>query len=475
MKMRNYFKFIWMLVLVFSFVSVSCSSDDPVPANNGNGNGNGDGDGTTEGISGDMAKMEFEENTLYKVTGDLFVPEGQSVTIPKGVTLEFQEGPAGEAWFLEVFGSLYILGEENARVTLTASDALINSSKNQGIGQLWGGVIGTVTAGDLVIRYTDILHPGGAARQENAMAQPATGGGGELSAGDASYGIYFVREDGKRQDGIFVLQHSSLSFTPDDGIRVNGGKTLATYNTFQVIGGTGGDTFNIKAGVTGDFAFNLFYNLATNGLKTADTGPGVRGNAHTNFYNNTFLNSGYRRAEPGRGACLNYESNGFGDVYNNLIVNCRFGLRLVAGEDEPNVDKLNYGHNYYYGAVQTIVDEFYPTTATSSVGLIGNDPRTPKPTTDVAGAPGANDPMFVNYDPSGFTFSGNSSISTDPLRLNINPIPSGANFRLKPGSPALTGGKTDFDFVNAAYTTLDGTMTFTPPVPQEYFGAFGSN
>lgn len=477
--MRNYFKLFLMLALTFSFVSISCTSDDPIPAN-GNNNGNDDDNpgtnpGPETGISGDMTKLEFEENELYKVTGDLFVPEGASVTIPKGVTLEFQEGSAGEAWFLEVFGSLYILGEEDARVTLTASNALINSPKNSGIGGLWGGVIGTITTGDLVIRYTDIIHPGGTCRQENAMAQPATGGGGELSAGDASYGIYFVREDGARQDGIFVLQHSTLSFTPDDGIRINGGKTLATHNKFQVIGGTGGDTFNIKAGVNGDFAYNLFFNGATNGLKTADTGPGTRGNAHTNFYNNTFLNSGYRRAEPGRGGSLNYESNGFGDVHNNLIVNCRFGLRLVAGEDEPNVAKINYGHNYYYGAVQTIVDEFYPSTSTSSVGLIGNDPRTPKPLTDVAGAPKENDPMFVNFDPSTFTFSGNSSISTDPLRLNIEPIPSGADFRLKAGSPALKGGKTDFDFVNATYTTLDGKLTFTPPAPQEFFGAFGSN
>lgn len=474
MKMKkNAFKFIWTLVLVTAFAA--CSSDDSGPANNdGNGNGNGNGN-PTEGISGDMTEIEFEEGQLYKVVGDLIVPEGKSVTIPKGVTLEFQEGSAGEAWFIDVYGSLYILGEEGARVTLTASDALINSSKNQGIGQLWGGVIGTVTTGDLVILYTDIIHPGGTARAENAMALPATGGGGELSAGDASYGLYFVREDGGRQDGIFVLQHSTLSFTPDDGIRINGGKTLATHNKFQVIGGTGGDTFNIKAGVTGDFAYNLFYSLATNGLKTADTGPGVRGNAHTNFYNNTFLNSGYRRAEPGRGASLNYESNGFGDVYNNLVVNCRFGLRLVVGEDEPDIDKLNYGHNFYYGAVQTIVDEFYPSTNTSSVGLIGNDPRTPIPSTDVTGGPGANNPMFVNYDPTGFTFSGNTSISTDPLRLNIDPIPSGADFRLQAGSPALTGGKTDFSPVNSSYTTLDGTLTFTPPAPQEFFGAFGAN
>jgi hypothetical protein len=425
------------------------------------------------GISGDMTEIEFTPGQTYEVTGDLFVPEGELVTIPAGVTLEFQEGPNGEAWFIDVFGSLYVLGEQGNRVTLTASQELIDSPKNNGIGQLWGGVIGTITTGDLIILHTDILHAGGAAREENAMTQPATARGGELNAGDASYALYFVREDTGRQDGIFVLMHSRIAFTPDDGIRINGGKTLMAYNVFEVIGGTGGDTVNIKAGVSGDFGFNLFYNLATNGLKSADTGPGTRGFCQTNFYNNTLLNSGYRRAEPGRGAGLNYESNAFGDVYNNLQVNLRFGLRLVAGESQPDVSRLNYGYNWYYGSVQPIVDEFYPSPATSTVGLIGNDPRTPIPATDVTGAPGENDPMFVNYDPSSFVFTGNSSISTDPLRLNISPIPSGADFHLQPGSPALTGAFTDFEPVHATYTTLDGSLTFTPPAPREFFGAFG--
>ncbi|REL37628.1 hypothetical protein DYD21_07540 [Rhodohalobacter sp. SW132] len=475
MKKRNLLTSL-MMALIIAFAAVSCSDDNSVGPDIDNGDeDNGDPVEETSGISGDMTELTFEEAELYEVTGDLYVPEGETVTIPAGVTLEFQEGENGEAWFIEVFGSLYILGEEGARVTLTASDDLINSPKNNGIGQLWGGVIGTITTGDLVIQYTDILHAGGTTREENAMAQPVTGGGGELDAGDASYAIYFVREDGERQDGIFVLQHSRIAFTPDDGIRTNGGKTLMTHNTFEVIGGTGGDVVNIKAATSGDFAFNLCYNVATNCLKTADTGPGERGRAHTNFYNNTILNSGFRRAEPGRGAGLNYESDGFGDVYNNLQVNVRFGLRLVSGEDEPDISRINYGYNWYYGSVQTIVDEFYPSTNTSSVGLIGNDPRTPIPDSDVTGEPGENDPMFVNYDPSDFEFSGNSTIGTDPLRLNIDPIPADADFHLQADSPALTGGFTDFDFVHDSYTTLDGTMTFNPPAPSEFFGAFGSN
>lgn len=468
-KMKKATKLIWILIVAISVIS--CSKDDDGPANVGDD----EPIVPISGIFGDMTEIEFEANTLYEVTGDLIVPQGETVTIPAGVTLEFQEGPNGESWFIDVFGSLYILGEANARVVLTASDELINSPKNQGIGQLWGGVVGTNVTGDLVIQYTDILHAGGSVRAENAMAQPATGGGGELSAGDASYALYYIREDGGRQDGIFVLQHSTIYFTPDDAIRINGGETLMTHNKFQVIGGTGGDGVNIKAATSGDFAFNLFYNMATNSLKSADTGPGERGRCETNFYNNTIINSGYRRAEPGRGAGLNYESDSYGAVYNNLNVNTRFGLRLVAGESEPRVDEIEYGYNWYYGSVQTVVDEFYPSPDTASVGLIGNDPRTPIPASDVTGGPMENNPMFVNFNPSTFVFSGNGTISTDPLRVNIDPIPAGADFRLQPGSPALTGGFTGFSFVHNSYTTLDGTLTFTPPAPAVFFGAYGAN
>lgn len=460
-------KLLFIFLSFFVLTMLSCDKDDNIIKEE-------EMEEEPEGLKGDMTLIDFEAGETYHVVGDLIVPEGESVTIPAGVTLEFQEGTNGEAWFIDVFGSLYLMGEENARITLTASDELINSGKNQGIGQLWGGIIGTTLAGDLVIRYTDVLYAGGTCREENAITQNVTGGGGELSAGDASYALYFVRASGERQDGIFVLTHSRIAFTPDDAIRINGGKTLMTYNVFEVTGGTGGDAVNIKAGTSGDFAYNLFYNLATNGLKSADTGPGERGRCQTNFYNNTIVNSGYRRAEPGRGAGLNYESNAFGDCYNNLLVNNRFGLRLVAGEDEPDLSRLNYGYNWYYGSVQPIVDEFYPSANTASVGLIGNDDRAPIPATDVAGGPGENNPLFENFDPSVFTFSGNATISSDPLKSNITPMQSSFDFHLKASSPALTGGYVGFERVHSSYTSLDGTLTFTPPAPSQFFGAFGT-
>ncbi len=463
-KMKSTMK--WLLFSATMITITSCSDDDTEntpPVNPGP-------------AAVDMTTIDFQAGQTYTVEADWQVPQGEAVTIPAGVTLEFQEGPNGEAWFIEVFGSLYVMGEEGNRVQMVPSNALLNSSKNEGIGQLWGGIIGTNVAGDLVIQYTDILHAGGAVREENAMAQPATGGGGELDAGDASYAVYYIREDGMRQDGIFVLHNSKVAFTPDDAIRINGGKTLFSYNVFEVTGGTGGDAVNIKSGVTGDFAYNLGYNGATNILKAADnSGPGVRGITYTNFYNNTIIRSGYRRAESGRGAGLNYETMAGGKCYNNLLVNNRFGLRLVSGENEPDVDNVEYGYNWNYGAVQNIVNEFYPTAATSSVGLIGIDSRTPIAPSDVAGAPGENNPMFVNYDPTGFTFSGSENISTDPLRNNITPIASGVDFHLSPNSPALTGAKVDFSPVHNTYVTLDGAHTFTAPAPSEFFGAFGAN
>lgn len=447
--------------------ATSCSKNTPAPQ----GSNGGGTETTQDGISGDLSAITLTQGTTYKVIGDLTVPEGKSVTVPAGVTFEFQQGSRGEAWYLDVHGSLYVNGTETNRVKFVPSAALLASLKNTGIGQLWGGIVGTVTTGDIVIQYADILHAGGAVRTGNAYAGAATNA--ELGEGDFGYPLFFIRQMDKRQDGIFVLRYSKVAFCPDDAIRINGGKTLFEHNVFEVTGATGGDAVNIKAGAYGDFAFNMFYNLATNGLKAADTGPGVRGKLEANFYNNTIVSSGFRRSEAGRGAGLNYESASYGKCYNNLMVNTRFGLRLVSGETAPDVTKLQYGYNWYYGSVQSIVDQFYPNFGTSK-GMIGDDARTPKPTTDKVGAVKENSPQFENYDPSTFVFSGNTTIGNDPLRNNITPMAADADFHLKAGSPALTGAKTDFTPVNNEYKTLDGKLTFTAPQPAVHFGAYGT-
>ena len=51
--------------------------------------------------------------------------------------------------------------------------------------------------------------------------------------------------------------------------------------------------------------------------------------SNVRMYNNTIVNSGYRRSAAVRGGSINFEEGAGGMAYNNLIVNCKFGLRVV--------------------------------------------------------------------------------------------------------------------------------------------------
>ncbi len=440
-------------------VALGCGNGTPPPANNG---GNGETP-AGQGISGDLSAINLESGKTYTVTGDLNVPEGKSVTIPAGVRFEFEPGSRNEAWVIDVNGSLYVAGTTDKRVVFTGTEKALASSRNVGYGGLWGGIFAGKKAGDLVIEYADILHAGGVARAGTIMTTPESGGSGRLSAGDISYALFYCRPTGERQDGVFVLLHSRIAYTGDDAIRTNGGKTLMAYNTFEVVGQTGGEAVNIKAGGHGDYAFNLFYNIATNSLKSADTQSGEKGALETNFYNNTIVNSGYRRVDAGRGGSLNFESDAYGKAYNNLIVNCRYGLRLNAGESEPRKVAMEFGYNWYYGKVAEVTSNFYPTNDNDpSKGLIGTE--LPIPASDKIGAAGENDPEFVNFNVNTFTWAN---------RSNKEGIPSGADFRLKATSAALKGAKTNFAPKHTTYTTLQG-KSYQAPQPKEYFGALGT-
>lgn len=442
-------------------VLAGCGKNAPEPANPTNP----DEEVPTNpvaGISGDLSAVTLTAGTTYTVTGDLNVPEGRDVTIPAGVTFEFNIGPRNEAWVIDVHGSLYVKGTAADPVVFTGSASALASDRNDGYGGLWGGIHAGRKAGDLVLEYAEVLHAGGIAREGTIMTTPESGGSGRLGAGDRGYALWYCRPADSRQDGVFILLNSHIAYTLDDAIRTNGGKTLMAHNVFEVVGLNGGEGVNIKAGAPGDYAFNLFYNIATNGLKSADTQAGERGILETNFYNNTIVNSGYRRAEAARGGSLNYESDAYGKAYNNLIVNSRYGLRLTSGEAKPRVASLSFGYNWHYGTVTDITENFYPTGANNpSNGLIGSE--LPIPTTDVIGAPGANDPLFVNYNVITFAWA---------QRANANAIPAGSDFRLRAASPARTGANTNFVPKFAEYVTLKGDR-YQAPVPAAHFGAYG--
>ncbi len=82
------------------------------------------------------------------------------------------------------------------------------------------------------------------------------------------------------------------------------------------------------------------------------------------MYNNTIINGGYRQAKTGRGGSINFEEGARGMAFNNLIVNCKFGLRILSNvaADTGYLYNDHYGYNYYWADSVSVANQIYPTT-----------------------------------------------------------------------------------------------------------------
>src|ERR1019366_7645632 len=95
-------------------------------------------------------------------------------------------------------------------------------------------------------------------------------------------------------------------------------------------------------------------------------------------------------------------------AYNNLIVNCKFGLRIVQN---PIADTANirYGYNWYYADSISVASQFIPSLLVSTCISQPQETDIPKPSTylpsgwkvgDAYTAPattlGINNPQFIN-------------------------------------------------------------------------------
>jgi len=389
--------------------------------------------------AGEITETVWEANSTVYIESDVVVPEGKSLTIKEGVKVIFKGSSLGtdQAPEFQVRGNLYVLGTASAPVQFTVEDDQ-KTEDNRYLG-LWGGIQCAATCSELAIDHAVIEYAGAPAGPNSIFVEQ-----GE-DEGDPRYAIFFGNLNGK-----YVLHNSEISNTADDATRSVGGQLSIVGNTFSFIGGTGGEAINIKSGVKGDMAFNLFYACATNGTKWSNSGDRTP-QTECNSYNNTFINCGWRRNKEGRGASVNIEKEGRGSSYNQLIVNCKYGVRVVGGESAADTANSYSDYSFYFGNEQIMVDEFYPTH-----GILPYAQNTCKH--DVAGNMNENDPMFVSYDVS-------TSKSAD---LDISTL----DFHLKANSPAITGAKTDFTPIISSLTL--GGVTYTNPAPASYFGALGT-
>ncbi|MFC0182787.1 hypothetical protein ACFFJX_09505 [Pseudarcicella hirudinis] len=280
-------------------------------------------------------------------------------------------------------------------------------------------------------------------------------------------------------DGVFVLEDSWVYGSVDDPIRTFGGKLHVMRNTFEKSGFTGGECLNIKSGSVGNFAYNLFIGSATNGSKASNNG-GKNPQTTIYMYNNTYIDCGYRRAAAGRGGSINFEEGSRGVAYNNLIVNCKYGVRIVGangtylGNTLVSADTANikYGYNFNYVDSTFIANEIYPTgfaTKIQSTDIPAPGsflPASYKPgqVYDGSAVVGKNNPSFVNFP-----------LPQTSKRMRDISVVGTYNFRLQSNSPALGKGFTGFSpLANGVPVSANfGATEITPP--NKDLGAYPSD
>lgn len=415
---------------------------------------------TTDTLKGTIKGTLLSGKTYY-FKSDITVNDGDTLMLQSGVHLIAIGDGLTAATSPEIFmhGTFISLGTKDSPNYITVQNAadLHTQAAAQDYTKAllgwWGGITCTPAAattsnpspkgGDAIIKWTHIEFGGGPAGAADDQSF--------YTSGAPRYNMYFANITKN-----LIIEDSWFFGAKDDNIRTAGGKISIMRNTFELCGGVGGEFFNMKSGTVGDLAYNMCIGAATNSLKASNSGSsGTQTNV--TMYNNTMVNGGFRQTKTGRGGSINYEQAAKGLIYNNLIVNCRFGVRITADADVANI---TYNNQAYYGYSAALVGQFY---STDGVGV--------KQTGDVLSTTAqANNPMFYSYDVNQFNFTANPGpISARLQPYNVIAISNG-NFKLLAASPAFGKGKTDVTPIRAVTTT--GTYGTTITLPGKDIGAY---
>lgn len=416
---------------VMSVLSFSCKKDEQVNIDTpNNSNVTLITDETTD-LVGPMEGVLRSGRTYY-LKGDLIIPEGKEIVAEECVTIIAVGNGGNIGPEITVHGSFVSLGTEQCPNLFSVPENL--RTVDNVFAGLWGGIQCTETAKLVCLKWTRMEYLGG------------EGGPGTPRAGKIRYGLWTLSSNTE-----VVMEDCWIYGCKDDVYRPNGAKISLMRNTFEYCGETGGDGLNVKAGTVGNIAYNVFYGAATNAFKPSNEGDGT---VQTNImvYNNTVVNSGWRRPGYSRGANINFEVGARGGAYNNIVVNCKRGIRALEDADLQNI---KFDNNLYYASHQEMVDEFIPSDAVASTNQVLG-------TNNIIGTVGQNNPMFVNYNIDQYSMAQYNSGESQPAAMNTN---SGANLRLSSGSPAIGAGTTNFSLVtvNWVYATGNRAPSVTPP------------
>ncbi len=353
-------------------------------------------------IKGTMVK-----NHTYYVTADVIVNKGDTLNIQEGVNIIMLNPDtthlSGISFYIK--GVLIVNGTQGNMVNFTIPANKINTSAPNKSCASWGGIEGDSSL-YLEIHFANILYGG------------AKGDGKVSLGGTPQLGTNYAVSC--KSGGTLILEDSRIAYYGNDGIRTeNGVKATILRNTFEYIGLTGGEAINIKTGTTGDFAYNVIWSSATNALKFNTSSPVILPETNVNVYNNTVVNNGFRNpAKPGNGVLFDLFTSG--NVYNNIFVNCKQGLRITKGATGADLTNTHYGNNLFFCTDTSLKAGFYPAGDAGTVQ-----------TTDLFMV----DPKFVILD---------KNISNV---LNLNDV------HLQSGSPCIGAGNKTYNADLGAYTS----------------------
>jgi len=413
---------------------------------------------TTLGTQGSATptaiKGTMKANTTYNVVGDIVINPLDTLYLQSGVTVCVQNTST-----IIVRGVLISMGTQAAPNSFTAcgvnkvntiaqgESPTTDPAWNGGAGW-WCGIECDTSCTLLCVKWTHIEFAGAVFPR----TLPFVGG---TQAGTA-YSILF-----QTPQGDFIMEDSWIYGSIDDAVRIQCDRVSLMRNTFEKCSYTTGDVLNAKSGTVGDMAYNLFLGSATNGTKASNKGPQPV-ECNINMYNNTYINGGYRQVgQAGRSGAVNYEQGAEGKAYNNLLVNCRIGPRIV---NNPLADTANcfMGNNYNYCDSVAQADQIFP------VGYITKANANIVPTAaacgyvfnaagaaayDASSVVGKNNPMFVNFPLPEVGISHLYDIS----------YVGSFNFKLQAGSPALGKGYTGFSALNVTKAKSPFAAIITQP------------
>ena len=458
---------------LFTLSFTACDDDDPVdPIVNPQPDPKPDPEPGTE------TQNPFELADIVTWPADTVVNLSDHFTVPAGKTLIIREGAQIIASTegvganhvpieFTVEGNLYCQGTDAKPVVFSIPEA--DRTAGNIFNVLWGGIVATETCEEMLIDHTIIEYTGGQVVQGSPAASAEI-----YTAGDDAYPQITTNNI----NGKYVITNSILRNGWSDGVYLMGGSAIIANNIFAANGYDGAEAVNVKAGCTVDVAGNVMFSPNTNGLKLSSSGQSeTRGQAKVNAYNNTIINAGWRR-DGEKGGCIYVEKNVLANVFNNLLVNCKFRA-MTPSFDIPNNPEEGYDENSF-------IDYNFYASGSQKSNIIFDDPEEGESgvgyawegynyahedynvgVVDVHSVIATEDnlrnPMFVNYDING-------------VALTDYVYDEAWDFHVQAGSPVLTGAYSGniAPYFGATGLTVNGE-TYTSPAVESHFGAYGMN